>query len=123
MGVLPLPGLVPAPSFGGTPIAIEEVFDPDDLAAVTPRVHLGSGGTIAGTGEFDILYGSAEDEVLQGNAGSDLIVAGDGRDTIEGGEGDDAATGSLGHDDLLGGAGDEYPARRLRAPTRTTAPT
>ena len=62
-------------------------------------------GSIAATGDADILLGAGTNDTINGLAGNDHINGGGGNDTLNGGDGDDLLKGRFGDDTLTGGAG------------------
>lgn len=56
------------PVFDGTPLDIDDLFDPAALATATPRVHVGYGETLTGAvGDVaELFVGGAGAEAVQG---------------------------------------------------------
>lgn len=97
------------PVFDGTPLDVDDLFDPAALDTTTPRVHVGYGETLTGAvGDVaELFVGGAGAEAIQGNGGADLVITGAGDDTIDAGWGDDILYGGAGLDVLSGGDGND----------------
>lgn len=69
--------------------------------------YVGSGVTLVGTSDDDVLNGGVGFDTLSGDAGNDILNGGDGRDTLSGDVGNDTVNGEGGNDTILGGDGND----------------
>lgn len=79
----------------------------DDQIVIVAVGIEGTGETLNGNAQNNLMVGHHEGDTIFGNDGADTIYGGHGNDQIDGGSGDDYIEGNVGDDLLTGGAGSD----------------